>query len=163
MKYSYVLNEKDLKEACFQAVYTLDHFKKRRILISLLYPLLMYLILFHSDSFIITTFFYFGLVLFIYFYYYQHILYETKKRDLNKGDKWQNSFSAEATEDFLSILYEGVDITITWEEIVNYSETKDNIILYLSPRTLDFIILKKEADFQEQDPEKFYSFLKKIK
>lgn len=64
VNYSYVLNEKDLKEACFQAVYTLDHFKKRRLLISLVYPLLMYLVLLRSDSFVITTFFYVALVIF---------------------------------------------------------------------------------------------------
>ena len=114
MNYSYVLNEKDLKEACFQSVYTLDHFKKRRLLISLVYPLLMYLVLFRSDSFVITTFFYFALVSFFFFYYYQYTLYKTKKRELNIGQEWQNSFSSEATEEYLSILYDGVDKKRRW-------------------------------------------------
>ena len=161
VNYSYVLNEKDLKEACFQAVYTLDHFKKRRLLISLVYPLLMYLVLLRSDSFVITTFFYVALVIFFYFYYYQYTLYKTKKRDLNIAKEWQNSFSVEAAEEYLSILYNGVEQKISWGEIVAFTETKDNIILYLSPRTLNFIILKKEVHFQEKEPQKFYSFIKK--
>lgn len=161
MNYSYVLNEKDLKEACFQSVYMLDHFKKRRLLISLVYPLLMYLVLFRSDSFVITTFFYLALVSFFFFYYYQYTLYKTKKRELNIGQEWQNSFSSEATEEYLSILYDGVDKKIRWEEVVAHTETKDNIILYLSPRTLDFIVLKKEDNFQKKEPKKFYSFIKK--
>lgn len=68
-------------------------------------------------------------------------LYKTKKRDLNIAKEWQNSFSVEVAEEYLSILYNGVEQKISWGEIVAYSETKDNIILYLSPRTLDIIIL----------------------
>lgn len=161
VNYSYVLNEKDLKEACFQAVYTLDHFKKRRLLISLVYPLLMYLVLLRSDSFVITTFFYVVLVIFFYFYYYQYTLYKTKKRDLNIAKEWQNSFSVEAAEEYLSILYNGVEQKISWGEIVVFTETKDNIILYLSPRTLNFIIFKKRSSFSRKRTPKILFFYKK--
>ena len=104
VNYSYVLNEKDLKEACFQAVYTLDHFKKRRLLISLVYPLLMYLVLLRSDSFVITTFFYVALVIFFYFYYYQYTLYKTKKRDNSINKRQRYSSWVEAGEEYVSIL-----------------------------------------------------------
>lgn len=161
MKYSYVLTEEDLKEACYKSVFALNSFKRKRIILSLFYPLLIYLILFRQNTFVLTTFSYCFLVIFIYFYFYQKMLFKSKKRYLNKGEKWQDHVSTEVTEEYLFICHDGIERRVRWENIITFYETPKNIILYLSPNRLEFMVIKKEVFPQRKEDKKYFSFLKK--
>lgn len=150
--YTFFLTEKDFKEACFKSVVALKHFKKRRLIFSLTTSLLIFARLFQSTDFLLSaTISYFILVLIMYFYLYQNLLFKRKKSVLGIKKNQQFKLNIEVNDDSIVYTRRGTERSIHWSDLVAVHETKNNIILYLSPTKLDFLIIKKEVSIKSDN------------
>lgn len=163
MNYQYTITEKDLKEATKQSSSVLPRFKRKHFLFSFVYPAPLLLFMLNFDNIKTVILGLYGLVVaFFYFYYYPILHYWTIKSRLNKPRKWQDKKEITLVDHHILLTTNGIEQMYDWEQIEKVYETKENIILYLTGKQLNFIIVKKPRNKElSTERTKFFSFLKK--
>lgn len=165
MSYQYTITEKDLKEAIKQSSSVLPRFKRRHLLFSFVYPTPLLLFMLNFDKIKAVILGLYGLVVaFFYFYYYPILHYWTIKSRLNKPRKWQDKKRITLVDNHILVTTNGVEQMYDWEQIEKVYETKENIILYLTGKQLNFIIVKKprNKDASTETTQFFSSFKRKL-
>lgn len=165
LKYSYQTNEKDVKEASFQSVKALKKMQKKRLFVSFVYPVVMLLYGFITKTNPVVTFvMYILMVCAFYFYLYQLTLFNRMKQAKGKSNKWVEDKTVTLTQNQITVATNGVEQMYDWEKIEQVYETNENIILYLTGKKLDFIIVKKPGNKDiSMETAQFFSFFKKYK
>lgn len=165
MNYSYQISQKDVKEASFQSVNALKKMKKRQIFISILYPMLLFVYVFVTNQdLLFYSVMYVLMVLSLYFYFYQLRTFNVVKVRRGKRGKWVEEKIVTLTQGQMIVATNGVEQMYDWEQIEQVYETKENIILYLAGKQLDFIIIKKprNKDVSTETTQFFSSFKRKL-
>lgn len=160
MHYTYTLDEKDFKEACFNSVHVLDVLQRNRILFSVIYSLLIFILApFAGVSLAIITYLILGIA--IYFWGYQLRLFNMEKKRRHKPKKWTAKEEVSLFEDKLVQNSHNIKRTIYWKDIVGGYETDQNLILYLDLKKLDFVVIKKPSPFsKDKNTSQFFNVLR---
>lgn len=152
MHYTYKLNEKDFKEAAFKSFHVLKRLQRNRILFSVLYSLVTFIIVPITGAITSTPLTtritmalisYLSVVIVVYFWAYPQRLFNTDRKRRQNPRKWTVKEEVSLFEDKLIHNSEHIKRTIYWKDIVESYETDHNLILYLDSKNLDFIVIKK--------------------
>lgn len=165
LNYSYQINEKDVKKASFQSVKVLKKMRRKRLFVSFVYPMLMLLYGFITKTDPVITFvMYILMVSAFYFYLYQLTLFNRMKQSKGKSKKCVENKTTTLTQNQIIVATNGVEQMYDWEQIEQVYETKENIILYLTGKQLNFIIIKKprNKDLSTETTHFFSSFKRKM-
>lgn len=163
VNYSYQINQKDVKEASFQSVNALKTMKKNQILTSILYPMLLFVYVFVTNQeLLFYSIIYVVMVLSFYFYFYQLRTFNMVKVRRGKRGKWVEEKIVTLTKNQMIVATNGVEQMYDWEQIEKVYETKENIILYLTGKQLNFIVVKKPRNKDlSTETTQFFSFFKR--
>lgn len=90
------------------------------------------------------------------------MIFKRERHLLNKGKKWKEKQTVYLTDEFINVFINRIERNISWDEIESSYKTKENIILYLNSKNLEFIIIKRNPpkDIKE-DLIPFFLFLDK--
>ena len=170
MHYTYTLDEKDFKEASFNSVHVLKFIQRSRILYSIFYSLLLFVLLpflgVITDTPLTTrvSIFIVGYVILstiMYFWAYQERLFNIDRKRRGAPKKWTVQEEVSLFEDKLVESSNHVQKTIYWKDIAGVYETNNNLILYLDSKILDFLVIKKpNQTLKNEEEEKFFHLLR---
>lgn len=164
MKVNYTIDQKDIKDACFEAVKVLPYFKRRKIIFSLTFPFITILFPFVPlvewwMLYIVIPF----LMIYCYFYGYQDRVYTILKRTQYKNAPQLIEAALILEETKITVEQEAIKRTILRESVIASVEKEDKYILFLSQDVLDFVIIKKRPKgLTDRGIEKFNEKIKDI-
>lgn len=164
MTVTYFVNLKDVKEACFEIVKVLPYFKKKRMTFTLITPIIA--IPFFLFPFVEISLLFFVVpiaMLCVYFFSYPDGLYTILKKNRYKNSPQEIEVTFTIEKDTFSIKEASITRKISFDSIVAAVEKKDKYIVFLSPDSLDFIIIKKQPNnLSEAEIQQFNTAIKKM-
>jgi len=136
MHYTYTLDEKDFKEACFNSVHVLDVIQRNRILFSVVYSFILFVLLFLPFTRLLSVFIgYLILSTIIYFWAYPQRLFNIDRKRRRRPKQWTVKEEISLFEDKLVQNSHNIKRTVYWKDIAGGGMKRN--------RTLFFILIQK--------------------